>query len=138
MQKATIATEDVNFYNHPGIDPIALLRALYYAVREGDVVSGGSTIPQQLVKLVFLSPERSLTRKIKEAILSAEITRRYSKDQILGIYLNELYYGNLAYGADAAANTYFHKDVAQLTLSEAALLAGLPAVARLLRSLYPP
>ncbi|MCC9075857.1 PBP1A family penicillin-binding protein [Litorilinea aerophila] len=124
--QATIATEDANFYRHRGIDPVALLRALYYAVQEGDVVSGASTIPQQLVKLVFLSPERSITRKVKEAILSAEISRRYHKDQILELYLNELYYGNLAYGADAAAETYFNKDVSELTLAEAALLAGLP------------
>jgi 1A family penicillin-binding protein len=124
--QATIATEDANFYRHQGVDPVALGRAVYYAVREGDVVSGGSTIPQQLVKMVFLSPERTITRKVKEAILSAEISRRYSKEQILEIYLNELYYGNFAYGADAAAETYFSKDVADLTLAEAALLAGLP------------
>ena len=124
--QATIATEDANFYRHQGVDPVALGRAVYYAVREGDVVSGASTIPQQLVKMVFLSPEQTLTRKIKEAILSAEISRRYSKEQILEIYLNELYYGNFAYGADAAAETYFGKEVADLTLGEAALLAGLP------------
>lgn len=126
LVQATISTEDANFYRHPGIDPVALLRALYYAVREGDVVSGASTIPQQLVKMVFLSPERTVTRKINEAILSAEISRRYAKEQILEIYLNELYYGNFAYGADAAAQTYFDKSVSELTLGEASLLAGLP------------
>lgn len=123
---ATIATEDANFYTHPGIDPVALLRALYYALQEGDLVAGGSTIPQQLVKMVFLSPERTATRKAKEAILASEISRRYSKEQILEIYLNELYYGSMAYGAAAAAETFFNKDVADLTLAEAALLAGLP------------
>ncbi|MEZ4555038.1 MAG: PBP1A family penicillin-binding protein [Caldilineaceae bacterium] len=126
LVQATIATEDANFYDHRGIDPVALVRALYYAVREGDVVSGGSTIPQQLVKMVMLSPERTIRRKVNEAILSAEISRRYSKEQILEIYLNELSYGNLAYGADAAAETYFGKEVRELTLAEAALLAGLP------------
>ncbi|MFZ1756678.1 MAG: PBP1A family penicillin-binding protein [Caldilineaceae bacterium] len=126
LQKATIATEDANFYRHPGIDPVALTRAVYYAVREREFVSGASTIPQQLVKLVFLTSERSATRKIKEAILAAEVSRRYSKEQILEIYLNEVYYGNLAYGADAAAETYFDKDVSELTLGEAAMLAGLP------------
>jgi len=126
LQHATISTEDANFYEHPGVDPVALARALYYAVTERDFVSGGSTIPQQLVKMVFLSPERTVTRKIKEAILASEITRRYTKDQILEIYLNELYYGNLSYGAAAAAETYFAKDVADLTLAEASLLAGLP------------
>ena len=124
--EATVATEDANFYRHPGIDPVALLRALYYAVLERDVVSGASTITQQLVKRVFLSAERTPQRKIKEAILAAEITRRYSKDDILELYLNEVYYGNLAYGIDAAAETYFGKDADQLTLAEAALLAGLP------------
>ncbi|PJF45370.1 MAG: penicillin-binding protein, partial [Candidatus Thermofonsia Clade 3 bacterium] len=111
-------------YNHPGVDPVALLRAVYYAFQEGDVVAGGSTITQQLVKRVLLSPERTVTRKIKEAILAAEITRRYDKDEILELYLNEVYYGNLAYGIDAAAETYFGKDAADLTLAEAALLAG--------------
>jgi 1A family penicillin-binding protein len=126
LVQATIATEDANFYRHPGVDPVALLRALYYAVRERDIVSGASTIPQQLVKLVFLSPEQTISRKVKEAILSAEISRRYTKEQILAIYLNELYYGNFAYGVDAAAETYFGKNVADLTPAEAALLAGLP------------
>ncbi len=126
LRQATIATEDANFYRHPGVDPIALARAVYYAVQEREFVSGASTIPQQLVKLVFLTSERSATRKIKEAILAAEVSRRYSKEQILEIYLNEVYYGNLAYGADAAAETYFDKDVGELTLAEAAMLAGLP------------
>lgn len=126
LRQATIATEDANFYRHGGIDPVALARAVYYAVREREFVSGASTIPQQLVKLIFLSSERSAERKIKEAILAAEVSRRYSKEQILEIYLNEVYYGNLAYGADSAAETYFGKDVADLTLAEAALLAGLP------------
>ncbi len=126
LQQATIATEDANFYRHGGVDPVALARALYYAVQEREIVSGGSTIPQQLVKLVFLSPERSARRKVKEAILAAEISRRYSKEQILELYLNEVNYGNLAYGADAAAETYFGKEADELTLAEAALLAGLP------------
>ncbi|MEX1019394.1 MAG: transglycosylase domain-containing protein, partial [Litorilinea sp.] len=126
LLQATISTEDANFYAHPGIDVVALVRAVYYAFLEGDVVSGGSTISQQLVKMTLLTPERTVTRKVKEAILSAEVTRRFDKDTILEIYLNELYYGNLAYGADAAAQTYFDKDVADLTLAEASLLAGLP------------
>ncbi len=126
LRQATIATEDANFYRHPGVDPIALARAVYYAVREREFVSGASTIPQQLVKLVFLTSERSATRKIKEAILAAEVSRRYSKEQILEIYLNEVYYGNLAYGVDSAAETYFGKEVGELTLAEAAMLAGLP------------
>ncbi|MCE7980521.1 MAG: penicillin-binding protein [Caldilinea sp. CFX5] len=126
LRQATIATEDANFERHRGIDFFALARALYYAVREGGVVSGASTIPQQLVKMRLLSPERSITRKIKEAVLSAEISRVYKKEEILELYLNDLNYGNLAYGAEAAAQTYFNKDVLDLTLGEAALLAGLP------------
>jgi len=123
--QATIATEDANFYKHAGVDPVALLRIIYHALREHEVI-GGSTIPQQLVKLTFLSSERTVERKIKEAILAAEITRRYPKDKILELYLNEIYYGHLAFGAEAAAQTYFGKPAADLTLAEAALLAGLP------------
>jgi len=124
--QATVTTEDANFYTHRGVDPIALLRAIYYAIQEGDLVSGGSTISQQLVKMTYLSPERTLSRKINEAILAAEITRRYSKDEIIEIYLNELYYGNFSYGIGAAAKTYFDKEAADLSLAEATLLAGLP------------
>jgi membrane peptidoglycan carboxypeptidase len=125
---AIIATEDPNFYRHPGVDPVGIARALYYAIKERDFDSGpgGSTITQQLVKLAFLSSERTLSRKAKEAILAAEITRRYPKDTILQIYLNEINYGNLAYGIEAAAETYFDKHAKDLTLAEAALLAGLP------------
>lgn len=123
---ATIATEDANFYRHPGFDPLSVLRALWYDVTERRIVSGGSTITQQLVKTLFLTPEVSLKRKITEAVLAAEITRRYSKDEILEIYLNEINYGNLAYGIEAAAETYFGKTAAALDLAESAFLAGLP------------
>jgi 1A family penicillin-binding protein len=123
---AVIATEDSNFYEHRGVDPVALGRAIFRAVQTQGPVVGTSTISQQLAKLVFLSPERSITRKVKEAILAAEITRRYSKDDILEIYLNEINYGNLAYGIEAAAQIYFNKRASELTLAEAALLAGLP------------
>ena len=128
LTTATLATEDPNFYEHLGVDPVGIARALYHAVKYRDLDSGpgGSTITQQLVKLTFLSPERSLTRKVKEAILAAEITRRYPKDKVLEIYLNEIYYGNLAYGIEAASETYFDKRAADLTLGEATLLAGLP------------
>ncbi len=125
---ATLATEDPNFYSHPGVDPVGIARALYYAVKERDLSSGpgGSTITQQLVKLTYLSPERTLSRKAKEAILAAEITRRYPKDTILAIYLNEINYGNLAYGIEAAAETYFGIKAADLNLAQASMLAGLP------------
>ncbi len=131
VKKATIATEDPNFgkYN-VGFDPIAIIRAVYYAVTERDVVSGGSTITQQVARNLLLSPEertsRSPMRKIREIILANEMTRRYSPDQILEIYLNEINYGNLAYGIEAAAQTYFNKPAKDLNLAEASLLAGLP------------
>ncbi len=128
--QATIATEDRYFYQHPGFDPIGIARAIWYAINEQEVVSGASTITQQVARNVLLSPversQRTLSRKIREAILAAELTRRYPKDTILEIYLNEIFYGNLAYGIEAAAETYFGKSADQLTLAEAALLAGLP------------
>ena len=127
---ATIATEDRFFYTNVGVDPIAVVRALYYALSEGEVVSGGSTITQQLVRNVLLSPEeraqKTLRRKLREAVLAIEVARRYPKEKILEIYLNQIYYGNLAYGIEAAAQTYFGKPAAELNLAEAALLAGLP------------
>lgn len=122
---AVIATEDANFYRHPGVDPIGILRALYLAWREGEFVSGGSTIVQQLVKITLLSPERTLSRKVKEIILAAEVNRRYDKDTILEMYLNRVYFGRGAYGAEAAARTFFGKSAKDLTLGQAALLAGM-------------
>lgn len=127
---ATIATEDKEFYNHPGYDPLALIRALWQNYTSGEVVSGASTITQQLARnLLFSTEERyekTYTRKAREIILAAEITRRYSKDDILELYLNESYYGNLAYGIEAAAETYFGTTADKLTLGQAAFLAGLP------------
>jgi 1A family penicillin-binding protein len=127
---ATVATEDERFWQHPGVDPIAFLRAVYYNLTEGEIVSGFSSIPQQLARIVLFSPEerfeQSLRRKIREVVLASEISRRYPKREILEIYLNEINYGNLAYGIGAAADTYFGKEPIDLTLAEAALLAGLP------------
>ena len=127
---ATISTEDKDFYNHPGFDPVAIVRALWQNYTTGGTVSGASTITQQLARALLLSPEeraeRTYTRKSREIILAAEITRRYTKDEILELYLNEIYYGNLAYGVEAAAETYFGKSAKGLTLGEATFLAGLP------------
>ena len=127
---ATIATEDKDFYNHPGFDPAAIIRALWENYRTGGQGGGASTITQQLARALLLSPEeraqRTYSRKAREIILAAEITRRYSKDDILELYLNEIYYGNLAYGIEAASETYFGKTANQLTLAEASFLAGLP------------
>ncbi len=131
---ATLATEDANFYQHPGFDPQGIARAVWQVVRHKSVVSGGSTITQQLVKNVLLSPKRNLQRKLKEIVLATEINRRYSKETILEIYLNEISYGNQSYGIETAAHTYFNKKAADLTLAEAALLAGLPQAP----SLYDP
>jgi 1A family penicillin-binding protein len=127
---ATVATEDERFWQHPGVDPIAFIRAVYYNLSERRIVSGFSSIPQQLVRLVLLSPEertqQTVSRKIREAVLASEVSRRYTKQEILEIYLNEINYGNLAYGIEAAAETYFGKSAGELDLAEAAFLAGLP------------
>ena len=125
LRNATIAAEDPTFYSNQGIDPLAIARAIYQNVTTGEIVSGASTITQQLVKTLFVGSEVTLQRKIKEAVLASEITRTYSKDTILEIYLNEIYYGNLAYGVAAAAETYFGKPVSELTLAESALLVGI-------------
>ena len=126
VRDATIATEDPTFYDNPGVNPLSILRAFWMNLREGQIVSGASTITQQVVKNTFLSPEVTFSRKVKEAILATEITRRYSKDDILEIYLNQSYYGNLAYGIGTAAEVYFKKPVEKLSLAEAAFLAGIP------------
>jgi len=127
---ATIATEDASFYRNPGVDGWAIARALWINLRGGVILSGGSTITQQLARNLLLSPEErteiSLERKLRESILAWRLARTYSKDEILTLYLNETYYGNLAYGIEAAARTYFAKSAAELDLAECALLAGLP------------
>ncbi len=127
---ATIATEDKEFYSHPGFDPVAITRALVQNYTSHEVVSGASTITQQLARALFMSAdertEQSIRRKAREIILAAEIERRYSKDQILELYLNEFNYGNMAYGIEAAAETYFNTTADKLTLAQAAFLAGLP------------
>ncbi len=126
LRDAHVAAEDASFYENPGFDPRAVLRALYQNFRGQRIVSGASTITQQLVKNTMLSPEPTTERKIKEAFLAIELTRRYSKDRILELYLNEIYYGNQAYGVEAAAQTYFGKSANTLSLAEASFLAGLP------------
>ncbi len=127
---ATIATEDKSFYSHPGFDWLAIVRAFWQNTQEGDIASGASTITQQLARILLLQPEerfeQSYMRKVREALLAAEITRRYSKDEILELYLNEIFYGNLAYGIEAAAETYFNTSAATLDMSQASFLAGLP------------
>src|SRR5438046_2614436 len=126
LRDAVIATEDRRFYSHFGIDPIGVARAVWQNYRRGRIVEGGSTITQQLTKVMFLTPDKSLERKMKEAALALELERRYSKDRILEMYMNQIYFGHGAYGVEAAARTYFGKSVTELSLKDAALLAGLP------------
>lgn len=127
---ATIATEDKEFYSHPGYDPVALLRALWQNYTNQTIVSGASTITQQLARMLLFSPteraERTVQRKAREIILAAELTRRYSKEEILELFLNENYYGNLSYGIEAGAETYFGSTAKNLTIGQASFLAGLP------------
>ncbi|MGQ9466870.1 MAG: penicillin-binding protein 1C [Anaerolineae bacterium] len=129
-RQATIATEDADFYTNPGVDVRGVLRALWINLRGGEVLAGGSTITQQVARNLLLSPQersqRTLLRKLRESILAWRIARTFTKDEVLALYLNEVYYGNLAYGIEAAARTYFGKGVRELSLAECALLAGLP------------
>jgi len=130
LQQATIATEDASFYSNPGVDLRAILRAVWINLRGGEVLAGGSTITQQLARNLLLSPQeryqRSLVRKLRESLLAWSLARHYSKEEILESYLNEIYYGNFAYGVEAAAQAYFGKSAAELDLAEASLIAGLP------------
>lgn len=126
VQDAFIAIEDERFYEHHGFDPIGILRAFYTNLRHKRIEQGGSTITQQLVKRVFLSPEQNYKRKVQEIWLAINLERQFTKEEILELYLNEIYFGNGAYGIEAASNTYFGKSVNELELHEAALLAGIP------------
>ncbi len=126
LVKATIAVEDKRFYQHLGFDLAGVGRALLNNLRRRQVDQGGSTITQQLAKNLYLSHERTFARKVKEAIYTIHLERNNSKEELLEKYLNTIYYGHAAYGAEAAAQTYFGKNAASLTLAESALLAGLP------------
>ena len=126
VKNAFIATEDKSFYTNIGIDFEGILRALITDIKAGRIVEGGSTISQQLVKNLFLTSERSFNRKFKELILAIKLNRRYPKDKILEMYLNQIYLGHGAYGVEAASQVYFGKHVWQLNICEAAVLAGLP------------
>jgi penicillin-binding protein 1A len=125
MAKATVAIEDQRFYEHRGVDAEGVARALWRDLQEGAIVEGGSTITQQLVRNLYISREQTVERKLKEACLAVKLEREWSKQRILANYLNSVFYGNLAYGVEAASQTYFSKSASELTLTEAALLAGL-------------
>lgn len=126
LPMAFLAIEDSSFYEHPGINPLAIVRAMLVNIERGTKSQGGSTITQQLVKQLLLTSERSYTRKMKEAILATRLERSCTKDQILTLYLNYIYLGQHSYGVEAAARTYFGKHAANITLAEAALIAGMP------------
>lgn len=134
VPRCFLAAEDHSFYEHEGIDLAGILRAAVKNIKAGSIVQGGSTITQQVIKALLLTPERSYERKLKEAILAYRLEKNLDKDEILTIYLNEIYLGHGAYGVEAAARIYFGKHVDQLSLAEASLLAGLPKAP----SLYDP
>ncbi|KLN46629.1 penicillin-binding protein 1A [Providencia rettgeri] len=136
MVKAFIATEDSRFYDHHGIDPIGIFRAVSVMASSGHASQGASTITQQLARNFYLSPEKTLMRKAKEAFLAIRIEQRTSKDEIMELYLNKIYLGNRAYGVGAAAYVYFGKTVDELTLSEIAMIAGLPKAPSTFNPLY--
>jgi penicillin-binding protein 1A len=126
LTEAFIAAEDARFYKHKGIDLLSIIRAFFKNIEAGTIVQGGSTITQQVTKSFFLTPEKSYTRKLKEAILAYRIDNAFNKEEILYLYLNQIYLGHGAYGVEAAAENYFGKSTKALNLAECAMLAGLP------------
>jgi penicillin-binding protein 1A len=126
LKLAIIATEDRSFYEHAGVDLRGILRAIVTDIKVGEFVQGASTITQQLARTLFLSPQKNIMRKLREAFLAFQIERRYTKDEILELYLNQIYFGSGAYGVEAAAQIFFGKPVSELTLCESALIAGMP------------
>ncbi|WP_439286942.1 penicillin-binding protein 1A [Lonepinella sp. BR2357] len=133
---ALIATEDSRFYEHHGVDPVGIARAVSVAISNGGASQGASTITQQLARNFFLTPEKTLMRKAKEAVLAIEIENTLSKDEILELYLNKIYLGYRSYGVAAAAKTYFGKNLNELSLSEIAVIAGLPKAPSTMNPLY--
>ena len=126
LKKAFIAAEDSRFYTHKGIDVLSIMRAFLKNIEAGTIVQGGSTITQQVTKSFFLTPEKSYIRKIKEAILAYRIDKKFTKNEIFFLYLNQIYLGHGAYGVEAASENYFGKSAQELNLAECAILAGLP------------
>ena len=138
LQDAFLATEDSRFYEHHGLDPIGIARAIFVAVNNGGASQGASTITQQLARNFFLTPEKTIIRKAREAVLAIEIENALSKQQILELYLNKIFLGYRSYGVAAAAQTYFGKNLDELTLSEMAIIAGLPKAPSTMNPLYSP
>jgi penicillin-binding protein 1A len=123
--QAVIAVEDSRFWHHKGIDFIAIVRALIHNIKAGGFKEGASTITQQLAKVIFLSPEKTIIRKLKEATLAYKLENNLTKEEILELYLNKIYFGRGAYGVEMATKTHFGKSISDVTLAEAALIAGL-------------
>ena len=138
LQDAFLATEDSRFYEHHGLDPIGIARAIFVAVNNGGASQGASTITQQLARNFFLTPEKTIIRKAREAVLAIEIENALSKQEILELYLNKIFLGYRSYGVAAAAQTYFGKNLDELTLSEMAIIAGLPKAPSTMNPLYSP
>jgi len=126
LPEATVAIEDRRFYQHGGVDPVGIARAIVADVRAGKFAQGGSTITQELVRNLYLSRQRTLKRKLTEACLAIKLARQWPKDRILTAYMNQVFYGNHAYGIEAASETYFSRTAKHLNLEQAALIAGLP------------
>lgn len=125
LKRAVLAIEDSHFYTHPGVYPIGIMRALVANLEQGETVEGGSTLTMQLVKNLFLSPRRAISRKAAEAVLAIRLEQILKKEEILELYLNQIYWGHNLYGAETAARSYFNKSAADLTLAEAAVMAGM-------------
>ena len=138
LQDAFLATEDSRFYDHHGLDPVGIARAIFVAVNNGGASQGASTITQQLARNFFLTPEKTIIRKAREAVLAVEIENALSKQEILELYLNKIFLGYRSYGVAAAAQTYFGKNLDELTLSEMAIIAGLPKAPSTMNPLYSP
>ena len=138
LQDAFLATEDSRFYDHHGLDPVGIARAIFVAVNNGGASQGASTITQQLARNFFLTPEKTIIRKAREAVLAIEIENALSKQEILELYLNKIFLGYRSYGVAAAAQTYFGKTLDELTLSEMAIIAGLPKAPSTMNPLYSP
>ncbi len=136
--QAFVASEDSRFWEHKGVDMRSIARAFVKNLKAGDIRQGGSTITQQITRSILLTPERTMTRKIKEAILATRIERTLDKEQIVTLYLNQIFLGNRAYGIGAAARNYFHKTVSQMNLAETALIAGMPSAPMLFSPLSHP
>jgi membrane peptidoglycan carboxypeptidase len=126
LRTGIVAVEDSRFFQHPALDPQGILRAVYNNIKTGEMAEGGSTITQQLAKNLFLSREKTMQRKAEEAVLAFQLENKYDKQEILEMYLNQIYFGSGVYGVANASHKYFNKDVRNLNLAECALLAGIP------------